>query len=191
MNSILQAVSLQDIAYIASVVSAAVAAITLTFLFFRYLTRPVACLRYVVTQLSNYDWPPGFIQLDYAPISVQVVNEGTKGAENTVLAISTLSEIIDCLIPESCSFISKNPQNVEISAGVLNPHHGIPVLIRCKGSPLQNQIAGYHFSHKDGLAQKKISGYIPLRIELISFSIAILLADITSHFIPHLCNLLK
>jgi hypothetical protein len=156
MNAILQAGSLQDIAYVATVVSAAAAAITLAFFFFRYLTRPVARLRYVVTQLSNYDWPPGFIQLDYAPISVQVTNEGTKGAENTFLAVSTLSEIIDCLIPESCSFVSKNPQNVEIKVvDVLNPGHGIPVLIRCKGSPLQNQIAGYHFSHKDGLAEKK------------------------------------
>ena len=190
MNAILQAGSLQDIAYIATVVSAAAAAITLTFLFFRYLTRPAARLQYVVTQLSD-DWPRGFIRLDYAPISVEVVNQGTKGAENTVLAVGTLSEIIDCLIPESCSFISKQPQNVEITVGVLNPAHSVPVLIRCKGSPLQNQIAGYHFSHKDGLAQKKISGYVPVRIELIGLFIAILLADISGHLIPQLWNLLK
>jgi hypothetical protein len=136
----------------ATEVLVAIAFLTLLFSIFRYVSRKRARLIYYVFEFSRYGIPDKF--LTHAPVAISIENSGTKAAENTVLRVTTKSDIAACQIEPSSFVPTRNDREILVNFGLLNPKQEVKVFINCKGSPLADQVERLELTHSEGEAER-------------------------------------
>ena len=84
-----------DTANIVAVASAITAGLSVIFaIYSHFRTHRVAKLTFEVSQLSDFDVPPDFLDdLPGAPVALTITSRGNKGTENIVLNLKTTSDI--------------------------------------------------------------------------------------------------
>lgn len=140
----------QTIAIIAIVIGA------LGFLFGVYThfaNRRIAKLIYKVSQISNFNVPPSFLDdLHSAPISITLSSVGSKAAKSIVGELEFHSEIT--LVESTPSNITLKVDGASLSFEVasLNPSQEVHFSIKVNGNPAEDQIESVSISHEEGIA---------------------------------------
>ncbi|MCP3867216.1 MAG: hypothetical protein GY703_03800 [Gammaproteobacteria bacterium] len=147
----------QDTATIVAIVSVIVGALGFIFgVFTHFSTRKVAKLTYQVSQLSDFDVPPTFLQdLPRAPIAITVTSRGNKGTENIILNLAAISDIEEFDVSPKGTRVNIEGTSLSLSTDRLNPSQQIKLFLRCSGSLWDNQIEEFNLSHSEGAGQNE------------------------------------
>ncbi len=146
-----------DTATVVAVVSVIIGGLGVLFgIYAHFRTHRVAKLTYEVSQLSDFDVPPSFLQdLPRAPVALKITSRGNKGTENIVLNLSARSEIEEYDVTPKGTDVRLEGHSISLNVAKLNPSQEVKLFLRCSGSPSENQIEGLDLSHSEGKAQNE------------------------------------
>ncbi len=128
-----------------------------------FSTRKVAKLTYEVSQLSDFDVPPSFLQdMPRAPVAVTITSRGNKGTENIVLNMKMNSDLESYEVSPTGAEVSLNGAKLSLHVSRLNPSQTIKLFLRCAGSPSENQIESLDLSHSEGAGkdEREITSFV-------------------------------
>ena len=162
-----------DTATIVAVVSAIIGGLGFLFgIYAHFRTHRVAKLTYEVSQLSDFEVPPSFLQdLPRAPVALTITSRGNKGTENIVLNMTASSVIEEYDVTPKGTDVRLEGKSISLNAQKLNPSQQVKLFLRCSGSPSENQIEDINLSHSEGTAQDEravrnlVFNYLGLEIE--------------------------
>ena len=146
-----------ETATIVAIVSAVIGGLGVLFgIYAHFSTRKVAKLTYEVSQLSDFDVPSSFLEdLPRAPVAITINSRGNKGTENIILNLEVNSDIEEYDVSPMSTDVSVDGSSLSLNASRLNPSQQIKLVLRCSGSPWEDQINELNLSHSEGTAQNE------------------------------------
>ena len=146
-----------DTATVVAVVSIIIGGLGLLFgIYAHFRTHRVAKLTYEVSQLSDFDVPPSFLQdFPQAPVALTITSRGNKGTENIALNLIARSDVEEYDVTPKGTDVRLEGHSISLNVEKLNPSQQVKLFVRCSGSPSENQVVSLNLSHSEGAAQNE------------------------------------